>query len=230
MELNPNKSILIRKLGLIGIIAVLITIISDIILLGKASPAYYFLLYGTESMWDISTLRITVGAFVGTVALPFQLLGLVPVYYALKSTKKALSTLVILPCGYALLMGVAFHFSYAFSGSAWKLNHRPEATQITNELMQQYDLYWTILLVIMAANLLLGSIIYTVVVAKGKTAYPRFMAIFSPATVVAFTLPFVFLIPAPIGGYIAPACLNISTLIFLILTQIVGYRRSIRIE
>jgi hypothetical protein len=219
---NPK---LMLKLGLIGIVSVLITIISDIILIGKPSPAYDFLLYGTESMWDIPTLRIAVGAFVGVVALPFQLLGLVPVYYSLKTSGKALSTITIIPCAHALLMGVAFHISYAFSGSGWKLNHCPEATQITTELMQQYDHYWTILMVIMIAEILFGSVIYSVIVAKGKTLYPRWMAIFSPASVVAFTLPLVFLIPYPIGGYIAPACLNISTLIFFVLTQTVTYRR-----
>lgn len=225
MEHDTGNPKLIRKLGLIGIISVLITIISDIILLGKPSPAYDFLIYGTETMWDISTLRITVGALVGTVALPFQLLGLVPVYYALKSTKKTLAAIAIVSYALALLMSVAFHFSYAFSGSAWKLNHRPDATQITAKLMQQYDLYWTILLVIMATELLLCSVIYSVVVAKGKTIYPRWMAIFSPASVVAFTLPFVFLIPYPIGGYIAPTCLNMSTLLFFILTHTVTYQR-----
>lgn len=229
MEHNTKESKFILKLGLVGIASVLITIISDFILIGKPSAAYDFLFNGTESMWDISTLRITVGAYVGIVALPFQLLGLIPVYYMLKSSGKALSIITIIPYAHALLMGVAFHISYAFIGSGWKLHHRPDATQITTELMQQYDLYWTILMVIMTAEILLCSVIFTVVVAKGKTLYPRWMAIFSPVSVVAITLPIVFLIPYPIGGYIAPACLNISTLVFFVLTQTVTHRRLKRI-
>lgn len=225
MEYNTKESKFILKLGLIGITGVLITIISDFILIGKPSAAYGFLLNGTESMWDIPTYRITVGVFVGVVALPFQLLGLVPVYYALKYSRKALAAITVITYVHALLMGIAFHMSYAFIGSGWKLNHRPDATQITSELMQQYDLYWTILMVIMITEILLCSVIYAVIVAKGKTLYPRWMAIFSPASVVAFTLPIVFLLPYPIGGYIAPACLNITTLVFFILTQTVMYRR-----
>jgi hypothetical protein len=85
-------------------------------------------------MWDIPIHRITVGAFVGIVVLPFQLLGLVPVCYALKSAGKVLSNVTIITYAHALLMGVAFHISYAFIGSGWKLNHRPDATQITAEL------------------------------------------------------------------------------------------------
>lgn len=230
MENNTKESKLILKLGLIGIASVLITIISDFILIGKPSSTYDFLIAGTESMWDISTARITVGAFVGVVVLPFQLFGLVPVYYSLKSSGKALSAITIIAYVHALLMGVAFHISYAYIGSGWKLNHRPDATQITTELMKQYHRYWTILMVIITAEILLCSVIYSVVVAKGKTLYPRWMAIFSPASVAAFTLPLVVLLPYPIGGYIAPAYLNITTMIFYILTQTVTYRRLKRIE
>lgn len=225
MENNKKDSKIIMTLGLIGIASVLITIISDFILIGKPSSAYEFLLSGTESMWDISTQRITVGAFVGVVVLPFQLLGLVPVYYALKSSGKVLPVLTVITYGHALLMGVAFHIAYAFIGSGWKLNRRPDATQITIELMQQYHLYWTIIMVIITLEIMFCSVIYSVVVSKGKTLYPRWVAIFNPASMAAFTLPFVFLLPYPIGGYIAPACLNISTLLFFILTQNITSKR-----
>lgn len=227
MEYNSKDSKIIIKLGLIGIISVLITIISDFILIGKPSTAYDFLLSGTESMWDISTARITIGAFIGVVALPFQSLGLVPVYYALKSSGKVLPAIAVISYAHALLMGVAFHISYAFIGYGWKLNHRPDATQITTDLMQQYNIYWIILMVIMTVEILLCSVIYSVVVAKGKTSYPRWMAIFNPALVVAITLPLVFLIPYPIGGYIAPACLNISTILFFILTMVLKRKATI---
>lgn len=225
MEQHTKKSKLILKLGYIGIISVLITIISDLILLGKPGSAYDFLISGTETMWDISTHRITAGTFIGVVALPFQLLGLVPIYYALKPAGKILPTVAIIPCAHAFMMGIAFHMSYAFIGSAWKLNHQTNATQITAELMNQYDLYWAILIVIMAVEILFFSVIYSIVVAKGNTLFPRWMAIFSPVSVAAITLPIIFLIPYPVGGYIGPACLNISNLTFFILTQAALHRK-----
>ncbi len=227
MGRNTKEFKLVMKLGFMGIIGILITIISDFFLIGKSSSAYEFLQTGTESMWDISTLRITIGTFMGVIILPFQALGVVPVYYAIKSSGKILPWIVVITYAHAILMGVAFHMAYAFIGSGWKLHHNPDATQITEGLMQQYDRYWMILMVIMAAELLVSSIIYTIIVAKGNTQFPRWMAIFSPLSVAAFTLPFIFLLPNPIGGYIAPVCLNFSTMIFFILTQVVVTRKAV---
>lgn len=220
-----EKSTLILILGLFGIASVLVTIISDFILIGKASSAYDFLLLGTESMWDISAVRIAIGAFIGVVVLPFQLLGLVPVYFALKPAGKVLPVIMVIVNAHTLLMGVAFHISYAFIGSGWILHHQPDAAMITSDLMEQYDFYWMVLAVIMAVELIFCSVIYSIVIGRGKSLFPRWMAVFSPLTVVIVAVPLIFLLPYPVGGYLAPACLNISTLIFFLLTLTIGYQR-----
>jgi hypothetical protein len=220
LEDSTKKTSLILKLGWIGIISVLITIISDFIMLGKPSSAYTYFVNGTETMWDISTYRIAMGTFMGVIILPFQVMGLIPLYYALKPAGKVKSAVILILNVHALLMGVAFHISYAFMGSAWKLNHRVDAPDFTLELIKQYDKYWTILIITIAIEILVSSVIYTVVVAKRKTLYPKWMAIFSPAIVVACILGLVVLIPSPLGGYFAPAFLNISTLVFFLLVRI----------
>jgi len=219
LEDNIKKTKFILKLGWIGIISVLITIISDFILLGKPSSAYDYFVNGTETMGDITTYRITMGTFIGVIILPFQVMGLIPVYYALKPAGKIIPAVILIMNAHALLMGVAFHISYAYIGLAWKLNHRVDATDITMELIKQYDIYWTILIVTIAAEVLVSSVIYSVVVAKRKTLYPQWMAIFNPAIVVACTLALVVLIPSPLGGYFAPAFLNISTIVFFLLAR-----------
>lgn len=220
-----KKSKLILIISLLGITSVLITIISDFILIGKANSAYDFLLLGTESMWDISTIRIAIGAFIGVVVLPFQLLGLIPAYFALKPAGKVLPVIMVIVNAHTLLMGVAFHISYAFIGSGWTLHYKQDAALITSDLMELYDRYWMVLAVIMTAELLFASIIYSIIILKGKSLFPRWMAVFSPLAIVLIVLPLIFLLPYPVGGFIAPACLNISTLIFFLLTLVVGYRR-----
>jgi hypothetical protein len=219
MEDSTKRNEYIIKLGWIGIISVLITIISDFILLGKSSSAFDYLVNGTETMWDIPTYRITMGTFIGVIILPFQVMGLIPVYYALKPAGKIISAVILIINAHALMMGVAFHISYAYIGSAWKLNHLVATKDITLELIKQYDIYWTILIVTIAAEILVSSVIYSVVIAKGKTLYPQWMAIFSPAIVVVCTLALVVLIPSPLGGYFAPAFLNISTFVFFLLAR-----------
>jgi hypothetical protein len=181
---------------------------------------------GTESMWDIAPWRITAGAFIGVVVLPFQILGLIPVYFALKPAGRVLPVMAVIVNAHTLLMGVAFHISYAYIGSGWILHHQDEVTNVvTSDMVDKFASYWMILAVIMFLELLFSSTIYTIVVLKGKSLFPKWMAIFSPLSIVIFTFPLVFLLPYPIGGYIAPAYLNISTMIFFILTIAVGYRK-----
>jgi len=231
MVKKASKSDLILVLSLLGMLSVLVTIISDFILIGKSSTAYSFLKFGTESMWDIEPWRITAGAFIGVLALPFQVLGLIPLYYALKPSGKILPIMALIANAHMILMGVAFHISYAYIGSGWIIYHKNELTnQITTEIVNKFDSYWKILAVIIIAELLFGSIIYVIVVLKGKTLFPRWMAIFNPLCIVLYTFPFVFILPSPIGGYIAPAYLNLSTLLFFIITLVVGYNKMKRIE
>lgn len=226
MAKTTNKKNIILTLSILGMISVLITIISDFILIGKPSNAYSFLKYGTESMWDIAPWRITIGTFLGVVALPFQLLGLIPAYYALKPAGRVLPKIAIITNAHTLLMGVAFHISYAYIGSAWRIYHQNDVqNKITLEMVDRFDFYWRILMVILVSELLFSSILYVLIILKGKSLFPKWMAIFNPLAIVFFTFPLVFAIPAPIGGYIAPAYLNLSTLVFFTLTLKVVYKK-----
>jgi hypothetical protein len=222
---NISKENMIPVLGSLGIVSVVITIISDFILIGKPNSAFAFLMLGTESMWDIPASRIAAGAFIGVAVLPFQLLGLVPAYFALKPAGRLLPMMAVIANAHTLLMGVAFHISYAFIGSGWILHHQENADGITSGLMDRFDLYWRILAVIMFVELLFSSVIYTIVILKGKSLFPKWMAVFNPVGVTVMAFPPVFMLPYPVGGYIAPAYLNISTMIFFIMTLAVGYRR-----
>lgn len=218
-------------LSLLGMANVLITIISDFILLGKPSSAYSFLMLGTETMWDIAPWRITAGSFIGVMALPFQLLGLVPVYVALKPAGKVLPVIALIMNAHTLLMGVAFHISYAYIGSSWTLHRSDVVTRyITSGLVDKYDSYWFILAVIMFLELLISSAIYVIIVLKGKSLFPRWMAIFNHLCVVLFVFPIILVLPYPIGGYIGPAILNISTMVYFIITLVVCYRRVRKAE
>lgn len=210
-------------LSLLGMAAVLITILSDFILIGKPNSAFSFLKLQTESMWGISTFRLGLGTFVGVVVLPFQLLGLVPVYYALKPAGKLLPRAAVIVNAHTLLMGVAFHISYAYIGSGWNLHHQENAKDLTLGLMNQYERYWMILAGIMLAELIFCSVAFSIPVIKGKTLFPRWMAFFNPIGVMIMMFPIVFILPYPIGGYIAPAYLNISTLVFFVITLKTSY-------
>jgi len=214
MEQKTRKAKVVLILGLIGIMGVLLTIISDLILLGRPDSAYSFFKMGTESMVDIAQWRITLGTFLGVIVLPLQLLGLIPVYYGLKPSGKVMPLIMVITVAHALIMGVAFHISYAFIGSGWKFHITDAGNKIAAEMIKQFDFYWKALVIIMILEIVFSSVIYVLIVRKGNTLFPKWMAVLNPFCVVILTLFFIFILPAPVGGFVAPACLNISTMVF----------------
>lgn len=226
MEKKTTKANIVLTLGVVGILGVLLTIISDFILIGRPNSAYSFLKLGTESMGDIAQWRITVGTFIGVIVLPLQIAGLISVYHGLKPSGTVMPLIVVITNIHALIMGVAFHTSYAFIGSGWKLYYETgPGNKITSEIVGEFDFYWKVIVFIMVTELLFSSIIYVLLIIRGNTLYPKWMAILNPICVLLFTFPFIFILPAPIGGYIGPAFFNISTMIYFILSTTVIYKK-----
>ncbi|HKL80472.1 MAG TPA: DUF6796 family protein [Mobilitalea sp.] len=221
MEKKTKEANIVLIFGIIGIMGVLTTIISDIILLGRPSSAAEFFHHATESMADISHGRITVGTFLGVVALPFQVLGLAPLYYGLKSSGKVLPLVVVLIDAHAILMGVAFHMSYTFMGRGWRFYHESGLDQnIVSGLLDRFDDYWGLLILIIAIELLCSTIIYIIVILKRKSFFPKWMVLVNPIVAVLLVLPLIYILPSPIGGYIGPTVLNLATLIFIAVTML----------
>lgn len=228
MEDKAGKAKTILVLGLVGIAGVLLTIISDFILIGRPNSASSFLKLGTESMAYLPDWRITAGAFMGIIVLPFQLAGLISVYEGLKPSGRVMPLIVVLTEAHALIMGVGFHVSYAYIGTGWRLHHQAGiGNEITLELVKKFDYYWNIIVFIMLAELLFSSIIYAVLIIRGKTRYPKWMAAFNPLCISLLLFPLIFILPAPIGGFMGPACFNISTLAFMSLSTYVIYKKSL---
>ena len=137
-------------MGLIGIIGVLLTILSDFILIGRPSSSTAFFKLGTESMADFSQWRITVGAFLGIIVIPIQIVGLTTIYYGLKSAGVIKSIIIVLTTAHTLMMAVAFHTSYAFIASGWNLYYELGSKDlIAEKMINRFGYYWKIIIIIM---------------------------------------------------------------------------------
>ncbi|HEY5561562.1 MAG TPA: DUF6796 family protein [Clostridiaceae bacterium] len=212
--------------GLIGIIAVLLTIICDFILIGKPNSTFDFLKLGTESMKGLSHWRILMGTFLGIIVIPIQILGLIPVYFGLRPAGKVKALSVVLIIGHAAVIAVAFHMSYAFIASGWNLSHTLEPGNIaTVNMIKNFDLYWKITMTIMAVDLILSSLLYMFLIIRGNTLYPKWMALFNQSFIMFYTFIIILPFPNPIGGFVAPAFLNFSTLIFFIFSTTIVYKK-----
>jgi len=225
---KKSKADLVLTLGLVGTIGVLLTIVSDLILLGRPNSAYLFfkLGMGTESMAHIAQWRIMIGAFMGAIVLPFQIAGLASMYHGLKPSGKILPLIVVITNAHALIMGVAFHISYTYIGSGWKLYYEmgPE-NKIASGIVKQFDFNWKLIVIIMLTEILFSSVVYVTLILRGKTLYPKWMAILNPLCVLLFLFPIVFILPTPVGGFIAPIYMNISTMICFVFSTIIIYKK-----
>lgn len=227
MEKRRGNQSVLRWASLVGILAVLLTVASDFILLGKPVSAWNFMQLGTESMAGLEPWRIASGTMLGVGALPLQLGGLVSVYYGLKPAGIRLAMIVLLPMAHALAMGVAFHMAYAFIGTGWNMLHVFSSSKDAGmEMMQQFAFYWNFVIYSIAAEICFSSAAFAWVIGKKKTLYPRWMMFLNPVFILLFLFPVIFLLPAPVGGFIAPAYLNLCSLAFFVLSFLVVYKRS----
>lgn len=202
--------------GLIGIIGILLTILSDLFLIGRACSAFSFLKLGTQSMAEVAQWRITFGTFLGVFALPFQILGLVPLYFGLKSAGRLLALIACAINTHAIIMGVAFHTAYGFIGSGWRLFYiEGQNNKNIEAMIIKFDHYWRIIIFIMVTDIIISSSIYIIQIIRGKSIYSKWMALMNPIFIFIVLFPLVFVLPAPIGGFIGPAYFNIATLIFV---------------
>lgn len=210
--------------GLVGIIAVILTITCDFVLIGRPNSTYSFLKLGTESMHGLSQWRIFLGTFLGIIVLPLQIAGLIPVYYGLRSAGKIKSLIAVIIIGHAAVIASAFHISYAFIASGWKLYHTIGSENIAAlEMISSFDLYWKTTIIIMAVDIILSSILYILLIMSKNTLYPKWMALLNPASIFLYTFIMILPIPNPIGGFVAPAFLNLSTLVFFTFSTFIIY-------
>ncbi len=207
-----------KMLIITGMAGALLTMLSDVILLGRPVSAYTYFKLGTETMAGIAGWRITAGTFAGVIVLPFQLAGVLGVYYLLRPSGKALSAAVSIFLAHALSMGVAFHASYAFIAEGWKLNY--EAGFMSNprvfSMLERFDLYWKIIIGIMFVDVCIGALLYIRAVRRVKPHNKKLDILINPLSVFIAVLLVILFIPAPVGGYIAPMYANMAVFAFLL--------------
>lgn len=226
MGFGNGKADTVRLLGLAGIIGVLLTIASDFILLGRPDTGYSFLKLGTSSMTGIESWRITAGTFIGVFMLPFQIAGLISLYHGLKPAGRFMPVIMILVDAHALIMGVAFHASYAFIASGWKMfDAAGPAIDAVSGLLSDFDFYWKLMMAVMFTELAASSVMFVLLVLKGKSLYPKWMAASNPLCLTALLFLLIPLIPSPVGGFIGPAVLNLSTLVFFVISTALIYKK-----
>ncbi|MCB9234534.1 MAG: hypothetical protein H6581_22960 [Bacteroidia bacterium] len=197
----------IRAAALVGITFSLLSCVADLALLYNPEGGYlagdYAFLQG------FSANRMAWGHFLGILFIPLQLVGLLPVYQGLRPMGRKYAGILFLLGVYNAYPGVAYHGSVAFIAES--INH-PGSPPV-----ESLKVFSEPLAAIFVGGFLLLSLLFVVPVARGKSAFPRWMAFFNPMAIYLILLGLFFAVPL-IGNPLLVAGFNFSLAVFFLLS------------
>lgn len=197
---SERKIIIIT--GLAGLLASVLVGTGEFLLhfdpLARYDGSYVFFESVTES-------RATMGHFIGVLGAPLYLLGVWHIAKMLQPASKLWSSIAFFVMSYGFMVGAIWIGSRASAAALVAIGQDPA----TSALLILYDLRYETLLGVIRIAALVFSIIYISLVLTGRTAYPRWMAIFNPVVLILANFLIFWLLP-DIGKYLMPIALNVS--------------------
>jgi hypothetical protein len=202
----------------------------DVLLLaGKVSHEHYprlkpyaKLLSDPERMEALPRSRLFWGALLGVFATTLVLAGFWQGYQGLDGAEKSLTLVTALLFTSASVIGAFVHGTFYFMGEyVQALNKVEEGSQpVIAEMIGRHRKvliisYAPVLILILAA-----SILFSVLVASGRTAFPVWMAAVNPVTMTIAWLVLKRLLPQFVRDWTEGAGFNIAYLIFFACTTI----------
>ncbi len=225
----------IRFTGLLALLGATIYALGDVLLLAsKASlenypklKPYAKLLSDAEKMVVLTPKRMIWGALLGVFATPLVLAGHWQVLQGLNGGNTTLALIVALLFGSASVIGAFVHGTFYYMGEyVQALNSVEENSQpVIADMISRHR---KVLLVSYAPVLILifiASILYSILVASGDTAFPVWMAAINPVTLTIAWLVIKRILPAFIRDWTEGAGFNIAFLVFFACTTLTLWNR-----
>jgi hypothetical protein len=224
------ETTILRVTGLAALLGVLLYAIGDVLLLaGKVSLDDYpklkpfaKLLSDAERMVVLSPNRMIWGALLGVFATPLVLLGYWQIYQGLGATKDWAVLTTVGLFGIASVIGAFVHGTFYFMGEyIHALNNVEESSQ--SIIAAMIERHKKVLIVSYAPVLILiviASILFSILVASGKTAFPVWIGAINPVTMTIAWLVIKRIFPQFIRDWTEGAGFNIAFMAFFLCTTI----------
>jgi len=221
---------MLRLAGLLSILCTLVNAVADLLLFGGGLPVSGAEIT-VEALRSVPYQSVFIGSILGVIVIPFWLLGLWPVYEALKPAGPWFAWPAVLFLGYALTLFPLFHGAYAFYAAGYQALAAVsgEAQSTLTELIEKFLAVRGTLYALVAVNATLGSLWFIVAVVFRRTRYARWMAVVSPL-LVPVASPLVRWLPAPMGGYVLPPFATLVFTFFFVLATVVTWNCTAQTE
>ncbi len=205
--------------GFLGLIASLIVGSGEFLL--HYDTLYRFSSGGYDFFLGIDESRTSLGHFLGVIGATLYPVGCYHIYLMLKPGGPRLAFSAFVISAFGFMVGAVWIGSRASISAL--AQYQAEALPHIEALIGLYEVrYETLLWVIRITTLVLSLIIITMSV-RGRTHYPKWIAIFNP--IVILLACFAIFVAAPeIGKYIMPIALNVAFFVFFSLSLIIATR------
>lgn len=225
----------LRITGLLALLGALLYAIGDVLLLaGKASLESYprlkpfaKLLSDAEKMVVLSPNRMIWGALVGVFATPLVLAGFWQVYQGLNGANETLTLLTALLFAIASVIGAFVHGTFYYMGEyVQALNKVEDGSQaVIAEMIARHRKVLIISYGPLLILIIIASILFSILVASGQSAFPTWMAVINPVTMTIAWMLLKRLLPQAVRDGTEGAGFNIAYLIFFACTTITLWNR-----
>lgn len=220
----------LRITGLLALLGALLYAVGDVLLLAsKASVDQYprlrpfsKLLSDAEKMVVLAPNRMIGGALLGVFATPLILAGIWQVYQGLNGGNESFILITSLLFAIASVIGAFVHGTFYYMGEYVQALNKVEdgsqlviADMIARHRKVLIITYAPVLILILAA-----SILFSIIVASGQTAFPVWMAAINPVTMTIAWLLIKRLLPQFVRDWTEGAGFNIAYLVFFACTTI----------
>jgi hypothetical protein len=217
-------------MGILAFIGALLYAIGDVLLLAskvsfddypKLKP-FARLLSDAEKMVVLSPTRMMWGALLGVFSTPLVMTGYWQIHQGLASANEVLSLVTALLFGIASVIGAFVHGTFYYMGEyVHALNDVKEDSQLVIAgMFQRHKRVLIITYAPLLSFIVIASIMFSVLVASGKTAFPVWMTGVTPLTMTILWLVGKRLLPQFIRDWTEGAGFNIAYMAFFACTTI----------
>ena len=220
----------LRITGLLALLGALLYAIGDVLLLAsKISLENYprlkpfaKLLSDAEKMVVLPPDRMIWGALLGVFATPLVMSGFWQVYQGLEGANQTLTLVTALLFAIASVIGAFVHGTFYYMGEYIQaLNKVEDGSQsVIAEMIARHRKVLIITYSPVLIFILIASILFSILVGSGKTAFPVWMAAINPVTLTIAWMILKRILPQFVRDWTEGAGFNIAYLAFFACTTI----------
>lgn len=213
-----NKSV-IGVTGLIGLLGAVLTGVGEFLLhydaLARFDVEYAFL-------GGITDQRSSVGHFVAMLGAPLYLIGCWHIRLMLKPASDRWSLVAFFVMAYGFAIGIVWIGSRASISALVNMPVTPDLLH----LIDLYDFRYETLLQVTRIAVLALSIIFVALVVRGRSHYPRWVALLNPILLIVASFVVYALAPAA-GKFLMPIALNVAFFILFLASITIAIKKGL---